>query len=130
MYIAGFNETIELRDVVFAYPDKTILNKINLTIKKGQTIALVGSSGAGKSTLADLIPRFHDATSGEVLIDGINIKKYKIKDLRNLMGIVTQEPILFNDTIKANISLGNEKATIDEIMAAATIANAHLFIEK
>jgi ABC-type multidrug transport system fused ATPase/permease subunit len=127
--IAGFNETIELRDVVFAYPDKSILNKINLTIKKGQTIALVGSSGAGKSTLADLIPRFHDATSGEVLIDGINIKKYKIKDLRNLMGIVTQEPILFNDTIRANISLGNEKATIDEIMAAATIANAHLFVE-
>lgn len=127
--IESFNETIELRDVVFAYPDKGILNKINLTIKKGQTIALVGSSGAGKSTLADLIPRFHDATSGEVLIDGINIKKYKIKDLRNLMGIVTQEPILFNDTIRANISLGNEKASIDEIMAAARIANAHLFIE-
>ncbi len=105
------------------------MNKINLTIKKGQTIALVGSSGAGKSTLADLIPRFHDATSGEVLIDGINIKKYKIKDLRNLMGIVTQEPILFNDTIRANISLGNEKATIDEVMAAAKIANAHQFIE-
>jgi ABC-type multidrug transport system fused ATPase/permease subunit len=127
--IESFNETIELRDVVFAYPDKSILNKINLTIKKGQTIALVGSSGAGKSTLADLIPRFHDATSGEVLIDGINIKKYKIKDLRNLMGIVTQEPILFNDTIRANISLGNEKATIDEIISAASIANAHLFIE-
>ena len=127
--INGFNNSIELRDVVFAYPDKSILNKINLTIKKGQTIALVGSSGAGKSTLADLIPRFHDATSGEVLIDGINIKKYKIKDLRNLMGIVTQEPILFNDTIRANISLGNEKASIDEIMAAARIANAHLFIE-
>jgi len=127
--IESFNETIELRDVVFAYPDKSILNKINLTIKKGQTIALVGSSGAGKSTLADLIPRFHDATSGEVLIDGINIKKYKIKDLRNLMGIVTQEPILFNDTIRANISLGNEKASIDEIISAASIANAHLFIE-
>jgi ABC-type multidrug transport system fused ATPase/permease subunit len=127
--IESFNETIELRDVVFAYPDKSILNRINLTIKKGQTIALVGSSGAGKSTLADLIPRFHDATSGEVLIDGINIKKYKIKDLRNLMGIVTQEPILFNDTIRANISLGNEKATIDEIISAASIANAHLFIE-
>ena len=125
----SFNETIELRDVVFAYPEKSILNKINLTIKKGQTIALVGSSGAGKSTLADLIPRFHDATSGEVLIDGINIKKYKIKDLRNLMGIVTQEPILFNDTIRANISLGNEKASIDEIISAASIANAHLFIE-
>lgn len=127
--IESFKETIELRDVVFAYPDKSILNRINLTIKKGQTIALVGSSGAGKSTLADLIPRFHDATSGEVLIDGINIKKYKIKDLRNLMGIVTQEPILFNDTIRANISLGNEKASIDEIISAARIANAHLFIE-
>jgi len=75
----------------------------------------VGSSGSGKSTLADLIPRFHDCTEGEVLIDGIDIKNYKIKDLRNLMGIVTQEPILFNDTIKANISLGNKSAVSDQI---------------
>lgn len=127
--ITGFKDSIEFNNIVFAYPDKSILNTINLTIKKGQTIALVGSSGAGKSTLADLIPRFHDATSGEVLIDGINIKKYKIKDLRNLMGIVTQEPILFNDSIRANISLGNNTASLDAVVSAAKIANAHQFIE-
>jgi subfamily B ATP-binding cassette protein MsbA len=128
--IQYFNDSIELRNVVFAYPDKTILNNINLTIKKGQTIALVGSSGAGKSTLADLIPRFHDPSSGEVLIDGINIKRFKLKDLRNLMGIVTQDPILFNDTVQANIALGNENAEADNIVQAAKIANAHGFIEK
>lgn len=128
--IEGFHESIELKNVCFSYPDKTILDNINLTIKKGQTIALVGSSGAGKSTLADLIPRFHDASAGEVLIDGINIKRFKLKDLRNLMGIVTQEPILFNDTVSANISLGNENASADDIVKAATIANAHEFISK
>ncbi len=130
MSIEGFNESIELKNVCFSYPDKTILDNINLTIKKGQTIALVGSSGAGKSTLADLIPRFHDASAGEVLIDGINIKRFKLKDLRNLMGIVTQEPILFNDTVSANISLGNENASADDIVKAATSANAHEFISK
>ena len=128
--IANFNKTIELRNVSFFYTDKQILKNINLTIQKGQTIALVGSSGSGKSTLADLIPRFHDCTEGEVLIDGIDIKNCKIKDLRNLMGIVTQEPILFNDTIKANISLGNKSAVSDQIKEAANIANASSFIEK
>jgi subfamily B ATP-binding cassette protein MsbA len=128
--ISVFNDSIELRNVEFSYPDKNILVNINLKIKKGQNIALVGSSGSGKSTLVDLIPRFHDASSGEVLIDGINIKKYALKDLRNLMGIVTQEPILFNDTIKTNISLGNRHATDAEVMAAAKVANAHSFIEK
>ncbi len=128
--IDAFNDSIELRDVGFAYQDKIILDKINLTIKKGQTIALVGSSGAGKSTLADLIPRFHDATTGEVLIDGINIKKYKMNDLRNLMGIVTQDPILFNDSIKANIALGNLQAPEENIIQAAKIANAHDFIQQ
>ncbi|MFZ9589536.1 MAG: ABC transporter ATP-binding protein, partial [Chitinophagaceae bacterium] len=103
---------------------------VNLHIKKGQTIALVGSSGAGKSTLADLIPRFHDATSGEVLIDGVNIKRFKMEDLRNLMGIVTQEPILFNDTIQANIALGNLNALSEQIEQAAKIANAHEFIQR
>jgi ATP-binding cassette, subfamily B, bacterial MsbA len=128
--INAFNDSIELKNVGFSYPGKIILDNINLTIKKGQTIALVGSSGAGKSTLADLIPRFHDATHGEVLIDGINIKQYAIKDLRNLMGIVTQEPILFNDTIKANISLGSSSssASMEQVEAAAKIANAHHFI--
>ena len=128
--IASFNDCIELRNVGFAYHDKTILQNINLKIKKGQTIALVGSSGAGKSTLADLIPRFHDATSGEVLIDGTNICRYKMDDLRNLMGIVTQEPILFNDTVKANIALGNLAAKEENIVQAAKIANAHDFIER
>ncbi len=128
--IDTFNDSIELRDVGFAYQDKIILNKINLIIKKGQTIALVGSSGAGKSTLADLIPRFHDATTGEVLIDGINIKQYKMNDLRNLMGIVTQDPILFNDSIKANIALGNLQASEENIIQAAKIANAHDFIQQ
>lgn len=126
--IENFHQSIELKNVSFSYDNKRILQDINVTIKKGQTIALVGSSGAGKSTLADLIPRFHDCSDGEVLIDGINIKKYKINSLRNLMGIVTQEPILFNDTIKANISLGNLDATDDQIEEAARIANAHHFI--
>jgi subfamily B ATP-binding cassette protein MsbA len=90
----------------------------------------VGSSGAGKSTLADLIPRFHDATTGEVLIDGVTIKRFKMEDLRNLMGIVTQEPILFNDTIEANIALGNLHAQPEQIEQAAKIANANEFIQR
>lgn len=126
--IQEFRDSIEFKNVSFRYTDKSILEGIDLTIKKGKTIALVGSSGAGKSTLADLIPRFHDCSSGEVLIDGINIKKYKIDELRNLMGIVTQEPILFNDSIKANISLGNPNASDSAIIEAASIANAHSFI--
>jgi ABC-type branched-subunit amino acid transport system ATPase component len=128
--ITTFNDSIELRNVEFSYPNKNILNNINLKINKGQNIALVGSSGSGKSTLVDLIPRFHDATAGEVLIDGVNIKKYALKDLRNMMGIVTQEPILFNDTIKSNISLGNNFASDEQIITAAKVANAHSFIEK
>ncbi|MEX0635773.1 MAG: ATP-binding cassette domain-containing protein, partial [Ferruginibacter sp.] len=103
---------------------------INLRIKKGQTIALVGSSGAGKSTLADLVPRFIDATSGEVLIDGVNIKEYTLHSIRNQMGIVTQEAILFNDSIGNNIALGVETSDIVAIEMAAKIANAHSFIEK
>lgn len=129
-HVSSFNHSIELKNVSFSYGEKQILKNIDLTIKKGQTIALVGSSGSGKSTLADLIPRFHDCSEGEVLIDGINIKKYKIKELRNLMGIVTQEPILFNDTIKANISLGNQSASFEQIQEAANIANVASFIEK
>ncbi|HEY1199910.1 MAG TPA: ABC transporter ATP-binding protein, partial [Niastella sp.] len=125
-----FENKIELKNVSFKYNDVTILDNINLTIEKGKTIALVGSSGAGKSTLADLVPRFHDVSSGELLIDGINIKEYSLLSLRNQMGIVTQEPILFNDTIAANIALSNPEATIDEIEQAAKIANAHDFIMK
>lgn len=126
--LATFGKTIEFRNVTFKYEDVTILDNINLTIEKGKTIALVGSSGAGKSTLVDLVPRFHDVTSGELLIDGVNIKEYSLLSLRDQMGIVTQEPILFNDSIANNISLGNPVATIDEIEQAARIANAHDFI--
>jgi ATP-binding cassette, subfamily B, bacterial MsbA len=124
----SFNHCIELRSVTFAYDDVVILDDINLSIEKGKTIALVGSSGAGKSTLADLVPRFHDVTSGELLIDGVNIKNYSLHSLRSQMSIVTQEPILFNDTIANNISLGKSDATKEEIMNAAKIANAHNFI--
>jgi subfamily B ATP-binding cassette protein MsbA len=126
--LQSFTDCIEFKNVSFSYQDKIILDDINLKIEKGKTVALVGSSGAGKSTLVDLVPRFHDAVKGEVLIDGINIKNYSLESLRNQMGIVTQEPILFNDTIANNISLGMEHATKEEIMSAAKIANASQFI--
>ena len=126
--ISSFNDSIEFRDVSFLYEDAVILDHIDLRIEKGKTIALVGSSGAGKSTLADLVPRFHDVTGGEVLIDGINIKEYSLHSVRTLMSIVTQEPILFNDTIANNIKLGKEDATEEEIIQAAKVANAHNFI--
>jgi subfamily B ATP-binding cassette protein MsbA len=123
-----FRERIEFRGVSFSYEDAGILANVNLVIDKGKTVALVGSSGAGKSTLADLVPRFHDVTSGELLIDGVNIKDYSLKTVREQMSIVTQEPILFNDTIAANIALGKPDATQEEIEQAAKIANAHNFI--
>lgn len=126
----SFTDKIEFKNLSFAYEDATILDNINLKIEKGKTIALVGSSGAGKSTLADLVPRFHDASAGELLIDGINIKDYSLKSVRAHMSIVTQEPILFNDTIAANIALGKPDATAEEIKQAAKIANAHDFIMK
>ncbi len=126
--INGFNNKIELKNVHFAYGNKKILNGIDLTIEKGTTVALVGSSGAGKSTLADLIPRFHDVTEGEVLIDGVNIKDFKLFELRKLMGIVNQDPILFNDTIRNNIALGAGETKDEAVIAAAKVANAHSFI--
>lgn len=126
--ISTFSQSIELKDVHFAYGNKVILDNINLTIQKGKTIALVGPSGAGKSTLADLIPRFHDVTAGEILIDGINVKDYKLFDLRKQMGVVSQEPILFNDTIYNNITLGTGGASAEQVHEAARIANAHNFI--
>ena len=126
--LSSFNESIEFRQVRFAYDDAVILDNVNLTVNKGKTIALVGSSGAGKSTLADLVPRFHDVTAGEVLIDGVNIKDYSLHSVRSLMSIVTQEPILFNDSIANNIRLGKEDATEEEVIQAAKIANAHNFI--
>ncbi|MBN8837388.1 MAG: ABC transporter ATP-binding protein [Sphingobacteriia bacterium] len=128
--IRSFNHAIEFKNVSFSYEDKIILKNINLTIQKGKTIALVGSSGAGKSTLADLVPRFHDVTDGELLIDGRNIKNYSLTSVRNLMGIVTQEPILFNDTIANNIALGQEYVDMEKIKEAAHIANAHNYISQ
>ena len=124
-----FSHSIELRNVSFSYEDAVILKNINLTIGKGKMIALVGSSGAGKSTLADLVPRFIDAGEGEVLIDGVNIKNYTLHSIRNQMGIVTQEAILFNDTIANNIALAKDNASKEEIVNAAVIANAADFIE-
>ncbi len=126
--IHEFNSSIELRNVKFAYGDKSILHGIDLTIPKGKTIALVGASGSGKSTLVDLIPRFHDVTGGEISIDGVNIKEYKLDDLRRLMGVVSQDPILFNDTIYNNIRLGTGGATDERIQEAAVIAHADKFI--
>lgn len=126
--IEDFEDRITFKNVSFSYEDKLVLDNINLEISKGKTIALVGSSGAGKSTLADLIPRFHDTVKGELSIDGINIRNYSLISLRNQMGIVTQEPILFNDTIANNISLGMDNATEEQIINASKIANAHHFI--
>lgn len=126
--LTSFDHQIEFRNVSFAYEDAVILDNVNLVIEKGKTIALVGSSGAGKSTLADMIPRFHDVTGGEVLIDGVNIKDYSLSSVREQMSIVTQEPILFNDTIAHNIALGQENVPEAEIVQAAKIANAHNFI--
>jgi subfamily B ATP-binding cassette protein MsbA len=126
--LTGFHDSIEFRNVSFAYGDKTVLHGIDLKLEKGKTIALVGSSGSGKSTLADMIPRFHDVCGGELLIDGRNIKDYRISDVRNLMGIVTQEPLLFNDTIANNIALGNLDTPREKIEEAARIANAHEYI--
>ncbi len=128
LHLASFNDCIEFKNVGFAYGDKSVLENINLVIKKGKMIALVGSSGAGKSTLADLLPRFHDVTSGEILIDGVNIKQYSLQSIRHQMGIVTQEPILFNDTIANNIALGMDKVSHDQIVHASKIANAGEFI--
>jgi subfamily B ATP-binding cassette protein MsbA len=128
--ITHFEHSIEFKNVSFAYEGKQVLKHINLKIQKGKTIAIVGASGAGKSTLVDLIPRFHDVTSGEILIDGHNIKNYQLNDLRSLMGIVSQEPVLFNDTIRNNIALGGNTNDINAIQEAAKVANAFDFIQK
>ena len=126
--INSFNEKVEYANVGFQYANEPVLNHINLTITKGKLIALVGESGGGKSTMVDLLPRFYDVTKGEILIDGNNIKDCKINDLRGLMGIVSQESILFNDTIFNNIAFGVDGVSKAEVIAAAKIANAHDFI--
>jgi len=126
--LSSFNEGITFKNVSFSYGENKILTNINLHIPKGKTVALVGSSGAGKSTLADLVPRFHDVTDGEILIDGINIKNYTLHSLRQQISIVTQEAILFNDTIANNIALGTTQLQQDAVEAAAKAANAYNFI--
>lgn len=129
--IVHFKKNILFKKVHFAYVEKPVLSDINFSLAKGKVLALVGASGAGKSTIADLIPRFYDVTDGEILVDGRNIKQLKIKDLRNLIGIVSQEPILFNDTVFNNIAFG-KKGEVSEaaVIEAAKIANAHDFIQK
>lgn len=126
----SFNDCIEFKDVSFHYEDgcKTVVDNVNLKIHKGQTIAIVGASGAGKSTLVDLIPRFFDVNEGSISIDGKDIRKVSIHDLRSLMGNVNQDPILFNDSIFNNIAFGVENATMEQVIEAAKIANAHEFI--
>jgi subfamily B ATP-binding cassette protein MsbA len=123
-----FKQDIEFKNVSFKYENEYVLKNISFKIEKGKTVALVGPSGAGKSTIADLIPRFFDTSEGDIFIDGISIKQTKIKDLRSLMGIVTQQPILFNDTMFKNIAFGMDEATEEQVVEAAKVANAYQFI--
>ena len=127
-HLKSFEHPIEFRHVSFRYGEQWVLRDINLTIPKGKTIAIVGQSGSGKSTLVDLIPRYYDVQEGEVLIDGINVKDLGIWDLRQLIGNVNQEAILFNDSFRANIAFGVDSATDEQIAEAARIANAYDFI--
>ena len=124
-----FTDNILIKNVNFQYEDETVLKDFSLSITKGKTIALVGQSGSGKSTIANLLTRFYDVTTGEILVDGINIKDFNLQSLRSLMGLVTQDSILFNDSIKANIALGDEKSTDNDIINALKIANAYEFVE-
>lgn len=126
--IETLKEKIELKNISFSYDTREVLHNVSLEIPKGKTIALVGQSGSGKSTLVDLIPRYHDVQQGEVLIDGVNIKDFRVQDLRAIIGNVNQEAILFNDTFFNNIAFGCENATMEQVVEAAKIANAHDFI--
>ncbi|MBQ8500933.1 MAG: ABC transporter ATP-binding protein [Bacteroides sp.] len=127
--LPALKQVVEFRDISFSYDgSREVLKHINLTVPRGKTIALVGQSGSGKSTLVDLLPRYHDVQSGEILIDGVNIKDFRIHDLRSLIGNVNQEAILFNDTFFNNIAFGVENATMEQVVEAAKIANAHDFI--
>jgi subfamily B ATP-binding cassette protein MsbA len=124
-----FDSNITIQNINFKYEDEAVLKDFSLEVKKGQTVALVGQSGSGKSTIANLLTRFYDVNEGTIQIDGINIKDMNIHSLRDLMGLVTQDSILFNDTIKANISLGKDNATDEEIVEALKIANAYEFVK-
>lgn len=125
----SFDSSIAINNINFKYEDETVLKDFSLQIKKGQTVALVGQSGSGKSTIANLLTRFYDVNEGTIAIDGIDIKDMNLQSLRGLMGLVTQDSILFNDTIKANIALGKQDATDEEIIEALTIANAYEFVK-
>ena len=127
--VSNLKNEIVFKDITFSYNGKTdVLRNVNLTVKRGQTIALVGQSGSGKSTLVDLLPRYHDVTQGEILVDGTNVKAMRLSDLRQLIGNVNQEAILFNDTFFNNIAFGVKNATLEQVQEAAKIANAHEFI--
>ena len=126
--IGKFSQQIEFRNLSFKYQNDWVLQDINVVVPKGKTVAFVGQSGSGKSTLVDLLPRYYDPIKGEVLIDGVNIKKYKTHDIRTQMGNVNQEAILFNDSFFNNIAFGVESATLEQVIEAAKIANAHEFI--
>lgn len=128
--LTSFTNTIEFKNVSFKYRDELVLKNINLIIPKGKTVALVGPSGAGKSTLTDLIPRFYDPAEGQLLIDGIDIKEYKILDLRQQMGMVSQESILFNDSIFNNIAFGQVNASTEGVEESARVANAYDFVKE
>lgn len=128
--ISEFKDKIEYKNVTFRYVEEDVLTNIDIKIKKGKIIALVGESGGGKSTMADLLPRFYDTVDGEILIDGVNLKDYKIDHVRGLMGIVTQESILFNDSVFNNIAFGMPDISEEDVIEAAKIANAHGFISK
>jgi len=128
--IKEFHESIVFNNVGFKYVSEPVLKNINLEIKKGKMIALVGPSGAGKSTMADLLPRFYDVTSGTITLDGKDIREYEPKDLIGMMGIVTQEAILFNDTVFNNIAFGMENVSEEDVVKAAKIANAHEFVSQ
>jgi subfamily B ATP-binding cassette protein MsbA len=123
-----FDQGIAIKNISFKYEDEYVLKNFNLKVPKGQTVALVGQSGSGKSTIANLMTRFYDVNEGDITIDGVDIRDFTKKSLRNLLGLVTQDSILFNDTVKNNIGLGKENATEEEIIEAAKIANAHDFI--
>ena len=128
--ISTLKNQIDFKNIGFFYDkDNVILKNFNLTIQKGKTIALVGQSGSGKTTIANLLARFYDVSEGEILVDGVNIKNLKVTDYRNLLGMVTQESVLFNDSVFNNILMGKPDASEEEVVAAAKIANAHEFID-
>lgn len=128
--LISFEKEISFENVSFAYQEQLVIKNINFKLERGKTIALVGPSGGGKSTLADLVPRFYDPSAGQILLDGINLKDFQIEELRSLMGIVTQESILFNDSVYNNIAFGIESASEEQVVEAAKIANAHQFISQ